>query len=378
VGFILPEQGDFAQEARSLVAGFDYYVKEAGVSNLTVLRRDSGSKDEKTLEALTGLLATHNVDFVISPLSLEGSETTVRGGSGTSTIVFVSNPSVRLVSGEMCDSTTFRVRPNTYQSAQPMCAWALKNLGKRVFITGSDDAQGNETADFFAHGFERAGGTFGDRAMLSSSVGNFSSIIEGIEKTKSDFVFAAFAHKDALGFLRAVEARNPRLKNVIIGPETLSSYPGGVISLGKSVKGLRTLNCLKDPAVFAQRVKKVTGIDVAYAERAAEGYDIAKIIDLSARNAVWDEKDRTPLVKYMESLELQGPRGDFSFDKNHEPIVNMLIQEWRFSGRTAEWKTEEEIPEVRSLDFGCGRIGFPRKPDMESREEESLWEDIEE
>lgn len=378
VGFLIPEQGAYAQEARSLFAGFDCYLKESGSTSLTIVRRDPGPKDEKVLEALSWMLTTQNVDFLISPPSLEGSEKTLRGLSGASTIVFVSNPCVRFVAGELCDSTIFRLRPNTYQSSHPLSPWALKNLGKRAFIAGSDDSLGNETADFFAHGFDRAGGTFGDREMVSPGSGNFSTILGHIESTQSDFVFASFSQRDAVGFLRALDARAPKMKTPVIGPESLVSYPHTAGSLGKLVKGVRTLTCLRDPHAFVQRVKKTVGVDVPSAERAAEGYDMARIIDLSTRHVTWDELDRVPLAKYIEHLELEGSRGRLTFDKNHDPIMDMVIQEWHFTGRAVESKAVHEIPEVKSLDFGCGKIGFPRRPDGEARDQESLWEDIEE
>jgi len=378
IGFLISEQGAYAQEARSLLAGFECYVKEAGATNLTIVRRDPGPKDEKVLEALSWMLTTQNVDFLVSPPSLEGSENTLRGLSRASVILFVTNPCVRFISGELCDSMVFRLRPNTYQSAQPLSPWALRTLGKRVFITGSDDTMGNETSDFFAHGFDRAGGTFADREMVPPGSGNFSTVLEHIEKTKSDFVFASFSQRDALGFLRAVDARDPKLKTLVIGPEGLVSYPHTAVSLGKTLQGVRTLTCLRDPGVFVLRIKKKLGFDVAFAERAAEGYDIAKTIDLSTRHVTWDDQDRVPLAKYIENLELDGSRGRLTFDKNHDAIVDMVIQEWHFTGRAVESKAVHEIPEVKSLDFGCGKIGFPRRPDAESRDGESLWEEIEE
>jgi hypothetical protein len=74
-------------------------------------------------------------------------------------------------------------------------------------------------------------------------------------------------------------------------------------------------------------------------------------------------------------MTIDGPRGKFTFDKNHEPVLEMLVQEWQFSGQTAHRKMVENIGPVKTPDLGCGRIGFPRKPESEIKDEEPVWEE---
>jgi len=379
VGMVLPEQGPFSQDARSLAAGFDCYLKEKGPLRIEVTRRDSGPNDEKTLEALAELLVTEKVDFLISPMSLDGAEKAVHGISNSSTVLFVMNPSVKLVAGELCHGSAFRVRPNTYQRCYPLSSWVIQNLGPRTFITGSDDKEGNETADFFAYSFDKSGGTFGERVMMRPGSDNFRRIIDAIEKTRSDFIFAAFGKKDAVGFLRAMDSRKHRgwLKR-IVGPDSLISYPVGASTLSKVGDGLKTLSCVKTPSDFVQRIRKTTGIDVSDAERAAEGHDIANIIHTSTKNVAWDANNASLLIEFLENISVDGPRGVLKFDKNHEPILDMVIQEWQFGNSLLKPNILQEIQGVKSLDFGCGKVGFPQRPRGEVGEDGSLWEDIEE
>jgi len=380
VGIILPEQGPFSQDSKSLVAGFECCLKEKGPSGIQVIRRDPGSKDEKTLEILAQMLVVDKVDFVISPMSLDGAEKTVHGVSDSSAVLFVTNPSVKLVAGELCQSRSFRVRPNTYQRSSPLAPWAIQNLGRLAFITGPRDKEGNETADFFAYSFDRSGGTFGDRVMVPVGSDNFRSVLDAIEKTKNDVIFAGFGKKDALGFFKAIESRKhrPWLKR-IVGPDSLVSYPAGAAALGKAADGVKTLGCVKNPSDFAQRIRKTVGVDVPDIERAAEGYDIASIVHLSVKGVSWDSQTPAlPLIEYIENLSVEGPRGVITFDKNHEPVVDMAIREWSVSTHGLQPKTVQDIKGVRSLDFGCGKVGFPQRPSGETKEEGPLWEDLEE
>ncbi len=379
VGIALPEHGPFSQDARSLIAGFDCYLKEHGVSRIKAVRRDPGANDERTIQVLTELLMTDKVDFLISPMSLDGAEKAVHAVSGSSAVLFVMNPCVKLVAGELCQSRSFRVGPNTYQRCYPLSPWVIQNLGQRAFITGSNDREGNETADFFAYSFDKSGGTFGDRVMLPPDSNNVHAITDVIDKTKSDFIFAAFSKRDALGFLRAIDSgKYRRWLKCTVGPNSLVTYPAGAHALGKIVSGLRTLSCVKDPLDFLQRLKKSTRTDVSDVGVAAEGYDIANVIDLCTNNVSWENDNTSALIEFMENLSINGPRGVLKFDKNHEPILDMVIQEWQFSNSQPHPKLLQEVPGVLSLDFGCGKVGFPQRPRGDVTDEGPLWEDIEE
>lgn len=375
VGFILSDQGPTSREAQAIVTGFEFFLKEKELGCIEILRADGGPTDDRTLEALTDLLVNRKVDFVVSPPSLDGAEKAVHGLSGKAAILFVTNPSVRLVGGEICLPTVFRLTPNTYQAAAPLAPWAIKNLGTKAFITGQDDAVGNEEADFFAHAFERAGGTFADRIMLAQGSGKIKPVLEAIEKSKPDFVFAAFRQKYGTDFIKALRTGSSQNSLPIVGPETLSGFPDYVSTLGKLLPHLNTLSCLKDPMNFVARVKEVTGDGVGHAERAAEGYDIAHMVYRAACSDYWDSKDVTSLVHFLEKLSIEGPRGTVVFDKNHEPILEFVVQEWRHSGKTFERKILENVGPFRSLDFGCGLVGFPKKNESEVQEEAIMWDE---
>jgi branched-chain amino acid transport system substrate-binding protein len=384
VGFILPEQGDFASEAKSLMAGFELFLQEKGAeaSRLQILRKDSGADDAKTLEAVTDLAINQEVTFLIGPPSLDGAEKTIQGAADAKAIVFVTNPAVRLVSGEQCSSRVFSVRPNSYQAARPLAPWALKKVGMRVFITGDDDFLGNAEADFFAQGFEKSGGMFVDRVMVPVATGNAKTVLDAVRESQPDFVFASFRGQRAAAFLKAYRAATPRLTKPVIGPEALCAFPETLGRVGKNCAGIRTLTTLKDPQQLVTKIKEKLRHDVTDAARAAEGYDIAGII-CSVASRTPPEADPAKLVEIIQGMEIEGPRGKVRFDRNHEPIIESMVQEWSFDGKAFKQTIVESLGQSPSLDFGCGRVGFPRRLDNEPKEdfsEESrnsdiIWED---
>jgi ABC-type branched-subunit amino acid transport system substrate-binding protein len=373
VGFILPQSGPLAAEAQSLLSGFELFLKEQGqgAPPLELLKKDPGPDEKNIVEALAPLAMNEGAQFIIGPLSLEASEKTILGVKGGKAILFVTNPSVRLVAGEMCLPTSFRLCANTYQRSHPLAPWVLKNVGLKAFITGADDWLGNEQADFFASGFERAGGTFVDRIMVSDQDPKMRGVLEAVGKGKPDFVFAAFRGEQAVAFVKALRGRGGALSQPLIGPESLVNFPQTLERQGKNAAGIRTLTTLKDPQALTSRIKRELNRDIVDSARAAEGYDMAHAICQAVQQAGRETADSSVLVKGLEKLEIDGPRGVVRFDKNHELILTTIVQEWSFKANSLQRQILKNLGAVTSPDFGCGRVGFPKRPELESQEDET-------
>jgi len=380
IGFIMPESGPLAGEAASLFSGFQLFMNEhkTDAAGFEVLKRDSGPEDQKTLEALADLVMNQEVHILVSPPTLGGSEKAVHAVSGAKILLLVTNPSVRLVGGELCMPGSFRVCANNYQAAYPLASWALRNVGKKIFVTGQDDEQGNEQADYFALGFDKAGGAFGDRVMLSEGFGKVQTIVEGIRKSDSNLVFAAFRGAAAAEFLKAMRGASGSSGVPIVGPDSLTQFPQTASLAGEACKGIRTLTTLADPMTLVDRVKKSTGAAVVSAVRAAEGYDIGTIaLHLAPQADRWTT-DFPNIASSLEAFEFTGPRGTITFDLNHEIVVATMVQTLNMQGGRPSQEILTQLGLSRTPDFGCGRIGFPKKPETEAVEDEPIWEEKDE
>ena len=374
IGFIFPEKGPHASEAKSFMAGFQLFFKEAGMDKppVEIVRKDPGPKDEKALQCLTELMTDKDVRFVVGPLTLKGSEQVVHGVGTANVLFFIVNPEIRLVSGEMCLPLSFRISANTYQCAQPLAGWAVKNVGTRIFITGSDDTPANEEADFFANSFDKAGGTFVDRMMAEAS--GIKGVLTALSKSDANSVFAAFSGETAGTFFKEYRKFSPPLKHHIIGPGSLMPFPQSSSEIKEIPPGVKTLSCIKNPAELVDRIKKTLKTEVSDVVRAAEGFDLAAVITRAVQSLPAEGSDLTGAIRVIEEMEIQGPRGKIRFDKNHEPILDTFVQEWEFAGPGPKQKILDDLGSCQTPDFGCGRIGFPRRPDSEIQEEEPLFD----
>lgn len=376
VGFILPGTGPYAMESNSLLSGFRFFLREKQVSGeaVEIIIKDPGPNDEFALEALAELIAQKDVYFIVGPPSLKASEQLIHGAAGANRIFFMTNASVRLVSGEMCIPTGFRIRSNAYQCGYPISSWAVKNIGVKAFLCGEDTPEANEIIDFFAYGFERAGGSFVDRIMTPSDSKDFGKLFEAVKPSEANLVFAAFSGENAAGFTKGLTSASPPVKQAVIGPGFLTAFPGTVGLMKGIPSSVRTCTSLKDPVEFSKAMKEKGGFEVTDASRAAEGYDLAQII-MAATPPPAEEKDVERISKAIADMSVDGPRGKFTFDKNHEPVMEMLVQEWLFSGQSPNCKVIENLGPVKTPDFGCGRVGFQTRPESEIKDEEPVWED---
>jgi branched-chain amino acid transport system substrate-binding protein len=375
VGLILPDSGPHLAEGQSLLAGFEAGVKEFA-HGIEIRKLDSGPADEKTLEGLASLHVKEEVPFLIGPPTLEGSQRVILGVTGEHTILFITHPAVRLVAGELCLPVAFRSCMNSSQAGLPLAGWALTNLGRRVFITGDETLEANEVADGFAYGFERAGGTFTDRVMVNGESGDLKTVFAAIANSGADFVFAGFRGAAAVRFVKEFSQAGSDTKRPLLGPESLTAFPSTLAAEEKSSTGVRTLSCLVDPQGFVQRITAKTGKKVGDAVKAAEGFDLAKIIGAALEQTKGETKDIARIAGFIEQFQWDGPRGKVQFDKNHEPIVPVRVQSWESGGKTPKRKVIAELGQARSLDFGCGKVGYPKRPEPEQKEEEALFNDF--
>lgn len=366
VGCILPQKGTLAPEAQSVVAGFELFLAEhrQEAPFIQIVRKDPGPDEEGTVEALAELLVDGNVKFLVGPFTVEAFEKVVHGVGGR-LVTFCLNRSVRLVGGEMCVPEVFRIAENASLASQPLAPWCLKNVGTKVFLVGSDDTVSNEEVDFFAHFFERSGGTFVDRIVGVEGSAKFKDVVETIRKSPADFVFAALRDRHAVDFLKAVRNATPRLPHPIVGPECLTEYPSTLNRAGKCASGVRTLTALRDPKGLVDRIKQRLNREVTHASRAGQGYDAAAVVWQAARITTGESMDLARLIATVEEVEVDGTRGKFRFDKNHEPVLDFMVQEWDVKERSVQRLVVANLGTFASPDFGCGKVGFPPKPEGE-------------
>ncbi len=367
VGFILPESGRFAKQAEALTAGFELYQKMhlANKLKLEIVKKDSGAEDENAPAALAELMSK-GVQFVVCPPTIKGTEDALRARAGDKVVKFVTNPLAKLVGGELCGQNVFRLSPNTFQLSQPLAPWLIENIGANVFIVGSDTPEAAEVGDFFAHGFERAGGHFSDRLVTTGSH-QLKDAVAAIGKSQAKIIFSALTEDEFRNFVK--EAAKAGIKQPIFGPDWIGAGHKNSNSSGKHWGEVSVLTALKKMPELNSGLKQKIKKSPLLLESAVEGYELASIIV----NAEKEKVDDNSITQIIRTSEVVGPRGKIMFDKNHERIFDMNIQRVAKNGSMDERKVVAELGPCASPDFGCGRIGFPKRLELEIKDDEPFW-----
>lgn len=375
-GFLIPKNGDGVDE-KSLIAGFSLFFREKSVNpSSRYIEKYYDNSEESLLASLAELMKTPGLKAVIAPNEIRGTQQVIDATAASDLLVFVTHPSVRFISGELCRPNIFRATANTYVSSQPLARWAFLNLGHKVFIVNEDSEVANEQGDFFALGMEKIGGSFGDRYIIRKDAPAYEDIFERIREVKPDFVFAALSNDSASAFVKAFQDFGTMSKIPLIGSESLTAYPLPLKSIGDKAVGVRTLSSIKNPVNLANDLKgELPG--AINLEMVAQGYDIANLIFSCIQKGVFtgghDQKPHECIMK--QSVE--GLRGLLRFDANGEAIVPMAVVHWETDPATGFKRIIDEQPEpFRSIDFGCGGVGFPDRPEPLSAESnQGLWEE---
>jgi ABC-type branched-subunit amino acid transport system substrate-binding protein len=239
----------------------------------------------------------------------------------------------------------------------------VEHLGQKVFVLAGPDQVANEQADFFAHAFEKAGGAFVDR--LTVSPGAAAVAVKAAAESGANVIYAALAGDQARDFLSAYTRNAAAAKIPLLGPESLAAFPKGFTGT------VRTLGSLKKPEELTSKIKQKLNVTPTHPVAAAEGYEIGMLIAAAVKGAGPETKPPDVLA----GLEITGPRGKLRFDKNHEPVFDVFVQAWSPAGGGYKFTIAKELGEADTPDFGCGKIGFPRRPDAEIKDDEPFWDD---
>ncbi len=374
LGVSMPKGSSAAIEADSFMAGLKLYfkenTKEAKKIDL-ILKSIKAGESKDSLKALTDLTINEKVNFLISSTQLESSIQAAHITDKGEPLLMVTNPSVTLAGGEMCQPNIFRSVPNTYQESAILVPWAIKNVGLRTFITGADDQVSNEMGDFFARNCERSGAQFVDRIMLQKDKKNLNDILEAIVTGKPDFVYAAFKGQDAIDFIKGYKSKDRDIKAVLLGPSSLTAYPGVLNQIKELSADIKTVTYLKSPSKLAKRLEGNGFADEVYdISWSASGYDCAAIISEAISKFPGSIASGKDLSKVMAKITVQGARGTIKYDPNRELILHARLQQWAPNNGGFQHTILEDFGENASPDFGCGNIGFP-KTTIQLEDEES-------
>ena len=340
VGLLAPLTGAFAANGRDLVAGTELYLDEVG-------RQVAGRKIELVVEDSEGNPA---VALTKARKLVEQDRVHLLTGGVLASVGYALHPYAEaqkipttyptMASDDLTQRKlskwVVRTGFNASQSLHPFGEWVARTLRyRKVVTTGMDYAFGWEIVGGFQRSFEEAGGQIVQKIWSPLPTTDFAPFLAQI-KRDADAVFALYAGRPALQFLKQYQDAGLKARLPLIGGGTLTDeavLPSmgdetiGIVSPLHYSAALDTPTNRKFLAAFEQKAGKVAshGAELAYTN--------ARWIVEAIKAIAGKVEEREMLLAALRKVDVKdAPRGPISVDSYGNPVQNIYVRKVERAG----------------------------------------------
>lgn len=336
IGVLNPTSGSLAANGEDVNAGIKLYFDSINytVNGVAVelSYADTAGNPEQALEQTRRLVEQGNVDFllgvvsssVVVPLADFADENQVP------LIVAVAG-GTPVITGPDRSPYVFRAGITTNQLEAPFGWYVVTEMGHQKATTYAwDFAAGKSRAETFGNAFSAAGGEVVAQNYAPLDTSDFGPFIAQLNRDEIDLVYAFFAGPGAIAFVKQMAEFGITPELQLVGPGFLTEAEI-LPEMGRSAVGIVSATHYTPAADNAANQRFIElfqasreGLPGTYIE---SGY-LAALIAASAIEAVGgDMSDTQTFLDALQSLEVEGPGGTFSFDERGQGLRNVYIVE---------------------------------------------------
>ncbi len=333
IGVMLPFTGTYAKLGENITDGLKLAIEQNGGQlggrDVEYVVVDSEAKPDKAPTNMQKLVSGEHVDFVVGPVHSGVGMGMLKIARDEDTILLIPNAGFGAATGALCAPNVFRTSFTMWQTAYPMGKVLVDRGIKKVVTMTWNYAAGKDGMASFKEGFEEAGGEVVKQLWVPFPKTEFQSQLTQIAAIKPDAVFVFFAGGGAVKFVKDYKAAGLMDSIPLTGIGFLTE--GTLTAQGDSAEGiLSTLHYadeLDNPAnhAFQEAFKTKTGR--ASDVYAVQGYDTGLTLVGAMQAVAGNTDDRPALIKALEAVEVDSPRGAFTYSKAHHPSQNIYLRE---------------------------------------------------
>ncbi|MCY4221711.1 MAG: substrate-binding protein [Thiotrichales bacterium] len=219
------------------------------------------------------------------------------------------------------------------QSVDPFVPWIAQNVGKSVYILGSDYAWPQETAKAISAAFEKVGGETLGTQFFPFGTQDFGPALDQVRAAKPDCVWELFAGADALTFLKQFASYKPGGQLLTNGLDELFTTAVDGANVEGIIVNQSYFSSLQTPAneTFLANYRARFGAG-KYVNAIAEATYIATWLYARAVEKA-GSADTEEIIDAMADLAFEAPQGPVSFDGgNNHLATNSIIGRCRSDG----------------------------------------------
>ena len=332
IGVMLPYSGVYAGLGEAATNGLKQALKEKGNTiagrPVEFIISDTEAKPARAPELTSAMTDKENADFIIGPVHSGVAMGMIKSVRNKDSIMIIPNAGANAATGAFCQPNVFRTSFSSWQTAYPMGNQAIEMGYKKVVTLSWNYGFGKESLAAFSESFEAAGGEVVKEIFVPFPKTEFQSYLTEIASIKPDAVFVFFAGGGSVKFVKDYDAMGLKGKIPLIGSGFLTE--GTIEAQGEAADGLFTTlhyaDTLDNPKNKAFRAEYLSLYNKPADLYAVQGYDAGQLIIQAVEATKGNTADKKALIKAMEGVEIDSPRGSFHFSKAHNPIQNIYLR----------------------------------------------------
>lgn len=332
VGFMLPYTGTYASLGNAIENGFKMYVQEQGGKlggrEIEYFKVDDESDPAKAPENATKLIKRDQVDVVVGTVHSGVQMGIVKVAKENNTLLIIPNAGVDEATGPLCGPNIFRSSFSNWQPGYAMGHVLAERGMKKVVTLTWKYAAGEQSIKGFKEAFEAKGGKVVKQLSLPFPNVEFQALITEVASIKPDAVFVFFAGGGAVKFVKDWAAAGLKDKIPLYASGFLTD--GTLEAQGSAAQGLETTlhyaDGLPNPRDQSFRLGYAKAYKLQPDVYAVQGYDAAQLLAAGAGAVKGDMSKKADVIKAMEQVKVDSPRGAFTLSKAHNPVQDFYLR----------------------------------------------------
>ena len=318
----------------------------AGGREIEYVVEDDQTTTKGAIEKARKLLSQDKVNVIIGLIaSLE--HVAVRS---------VTTPAKRLLiyttyyEGGVCEKYFVATGQVPNQQIEPMTKWLTKNVGKTVYVLGSDYIWPRKSTEAVEAAFQANGGKMVGAEFFPFGTQDFGPALEKVKAAKPDMVWIMVAGADGVTALKQYRSFGMTPQLVSHGLDEIYSFAHPDLTAG-SISNQAYFMGLDNPKnkEFVASYQKKFGADKPINAIGEAAYDAAWLYALGVAKAGSTEDDK--VIAALGQVEFEAPQGHVNINvQTNHMVCNSILARGK---PDKSWETIENFGQIQPGIPGC-------------------------
>jgi branched-chain amino acid transport system substrate-binding protein len=348
IGVVLPFSRAYKVIGDRVFAGLELALNQAGGQfkgrKFEVIKEDSEIKPNVALSKTKKLVEKDKVDFIVGPVSSAAAAAMRSYIHDKKVPMMVPTAGNALITAKLYSPYLFRASISHWIFAHPMGYWVYDNLGKEAFVAGANYAAGQQQVWAFNMSYRSKGGNILGAVYPPLNEKDYAPYLTKIADSGTKVYFGWFAGNDAVNFCRQADQFGLR-KKMKMATTGWFFERNLLVAQKEAAEGwfccFNWAITLDNPVnkEFVKAYNEFTNNDsqVSVSMSSVHGYDAGQMI-LKALEGTGGDTKPDSIVKALDGVKLDSPRGPVELDAQHELVQPMYVGEIVKSGSAYEAK----------------------------------------